>query len=177
MTRRRRVLAVVYGGIVCTALAIPGLVGTAAAASAPVIAPGQEELLAAMVGKGAALPEGCKLTGGDVEYHTVKATYACLGGEVVFELTHPAKAARSATLTERFALQVRSGSPPAGLAAAIEQLIRAREAGFEWTMLEVKPEPASARWPALAGAALVAATIAGWALWRRRSAAPSAPQA
>lgn len=171
MTGNRRPIPAAATTVFSLVLVAFVLATVAEAATAPVIAPGQEEMLAAMVGKGAQLPGDCKLTGGEVAYDTVKATYACPGGEVVLELTHPTKAGSGATRTERFALQVRSGSPPPGLPAAIETLIRAREGTFEWTMLEVKPEASSTTWASGAGATLVAVTILGWLVWRRRAAA------
>ena len=53
------------------------------AAGEPVIPPGQDDLLAAMLGTGATLPGDCKLAGGQVHYATVNATYTCPGGQVV----------------------------------------------------------------------------------------------
>ena len=63
-------------------------------AYAQIIAPGQEELLAGMLGKGAQLPGGCALTGGAVDYDVVHATYRCPYGDVAIDLSHPG--ARSA---------------------------------------------------------------------------------
>src|SRR5947208_3265485 len=85
----------------------------------PVIPPGQEELLADMLGRGATLPGQCSFANGGVERTTVKAAYTCPGGEVVFELHHPSKAPAGATQTARFAVTVRAGSPPAGMAEAL----------------------------------------------------------
>jgi len=146
----------------------------------PAIPPGQEALLATMLGKGAALPEECKLTAGDVQHTIVKATYQCAGGEVVFELIHPSQASASAAHTERFALRVLSGSPPAALREALTALIRAGESTFVWQM----PAPgAGRRQPpvglaaaALAGAALAGVAVLAW-LWRRRRARAAAPAA
>ena len=47
------------------------------------IPPGQEALVGAMLGSGAALPGDCKLVSGNLEKTTIKATYTCPGGEVV----------------------------------------------------------------------------------------------
>jgi hypothetical protein len=100
----------------------------------PMIPPGQEELLLAMLGKGMTLA-GCTLTGGEVVYTTITATYACAGGPAVFELSHPSTAARSAIQTAQFALTLQSGSPPRSLADALVSLIRSREDAFEWEIL------------------------------------------
>jgi hypothetical protein len=100
----------------------------------PAIGPGQEELVAGMLGKGATLPGACELTDGHTEYSVVTATYVCGGlGVVVLELIHPRHAAPSTTQTEHFAIAVESGSPPESLTDAIAALIRARESDFEWT--------------------------------------------
>src|SRR5438067_326947 len=59
----------------------------------PAIPPGQEQLVAGMLGRGMALPQ-CTLISGSVEYTVIKATYHCLGGGVVaLELGHPRTAA------------------------------------------------------------------------------------
>jgi hypothetical protein len=100
--------------------------------AAPVIPVGQEELLAAMLGKGTALPDGCKLESGDVAESVVRATYSCPSGTVVYELAHPGSAGTDATRTEQFAITVDSGSPPPALTLALESSIRARERAFVW---------------------------------------------
>jgi hypothetical protein len=101
----------------------------------PVVPPGQEELLSAMLGRGAALPDGCKFAGGDADGPIIRATYTCPTGEVVFEVVHPSNAAEAATQTERFAIAVQSGSPPTELADTLASLIHSREADFEWVWL------------------------------------------
>ena len=141
-----------------------------AAADDPVITAGQDELLAAMLGKGATLPDHCELKDGQVERTTVKAIYACPGGEVVFQLTHPSNAPATAARTERFAIALVSGSPPAALAPALESLIRAKEGAFEWKSLQPPAEGRSPKRITLGAAGLLAALVLGWLLWRRRSA-------
>lgn len=98
----------------------------------PAIAAGQEDLLAAMLGREASLPDGCSFTGAGVDYTLVKATYACPGGQVVFTLTYPGKATAAAIRTTQFALTLQGGSPPDSLTDALVALIRAREDAFEW---------------------------------------------
>jgi len=136
----------------------------------PVIPAGQEELLAAMLGKGAALPGGCKLDAGDVDRSSIKATYACSEGNVVFQLTHPSNAPAKATHTTHFAITLLSGTPPAGLAEAVEQLVRSREGTFEWKQGHTKSKPMSASHLAVGAVALVAIIAIGWLLRRRTSA-------
>ena len=120
-------------------IAVPLLLAVLAAppARAQVIPPGQEELLGAMLGKGAQLPDGCALADGLIDGDAVRATYHCPYGEVVLQLSHPSEHAPQATVTKQFALSVVSGSPRHDLLAAIEALIRAKEPAFEWSMLSV----------------------------------------
>ncbi len=134
----------------------------------PVIPAGQEDLLALMLGWGAALPGPCSLKSAGVDYAIINATYACPAGEVVFQLSHPSKAPAKATLTERFAIIQLSGSAPPGLADALAALIRSREAAFEWKWLASPPKPVS-RAPVLFAAAglLAIAVLVLWALRRR----------
>lgn len=107
----------------------------APAESAPfqyVIPPGQEELLADMLGRGQTLPGGCTFTNGQIEKTAVVGTYTCSGGEVVAELQHPSLAPADAPHTATFALVVRKGALPADLSAALLERIGAREGGFQW---------------------------------------------
>ena len=130
-----------------------------------VIPPGQEGLLAEMLGQGTTLPEQCKLAGGEVDHSLIKATYACPGGEVVFELRHPSTAPAGATQTARFAITLLRGSPPAGLADALTSRIRSREMAFEWKSLG--PRRSSSVLVLLAAAGILGLALLGWALWRR----------
>jgi hypothetical protein len=109
-----------------------------------VIAAGQEEMLAAMVGQGATLPGQCTFDRGDVDRTWIKSTYKCPGGEVVFELRHPDKAPAGATQTAKFAIILQSGSPPPGLVDALVSLVRSRETAFEWKSTVVTPPKGSA---------------------------------
>src|SRR5690349_17278261 len=108
-----------------------------APARAQVIPPGQEELLGAMLGKGAPLPDGCAPADGVIDGDAVRATYHCASGDVVLQLSHSSARTPQSTVTRQFALTVLSGSPRRDLLAAIEALIRARESEFEWSMLSV----------------------------------------
>lgn len=119
-------------GLFCALLAAPALAAEEPATpGSPMIPPGQEDLIAAMLGKGVTLA-GCTLSAGEVIYTTIKATYACPGGEAVFEFSHPSTASREAIQTGQFAIMLKSGSPPRSLADALVSLIRSQEEAFEW---------------------------------------------
>ena len=121
--------------LLCALLLAPALAADRPpVAPNPMIPPGEEEVLAEMLGRGVPLA-GCVLTGAAVEYTIVKATYACPDGEAVFEFTHPSAAPASAIRTAQFAFTLQSGSPPHSLADALVSLIRSREDAFEWEWL------------------------------------------
>jgi hypothetical protein len=99
-----------------------------------VIPSGAEPLLADMLGSGVTLPGGCTFGDGQVARTSVRATYACGSEQVVLELLHPSVAPASGVRTERFAVTVKSGTPPRELVKAVADRVRAREAGFQWTV-------------------------------------------
>jgi hypothetical protein len=105
---------------------------TEAEVSRPAVPPGQEDLLLEMLGKGANLPDGCKLKAGEIDHTVIEATYDCPLGEVVLELAHPSEAHDTDKETEQFVFTVLSGSPPVNLADAVGDLIRSHEGEFEW---------------------------------------------
>ena len=100
-----------------------------------VIPAGQEELIAEMLGRGEALPGGCRFAGGQVAEPGIRATYACADREVVLELRHPRDAATAVARTAQFAIVPLRGTPPAGLVGALVSRIRWREGAFQrsWT--------------------------------------------
>ena len=130
---------IVCGSIVTITLA--GLLRASALESGalpydePVVPVGQEELLSTMLGRGAALPDGCKFAGGGADGPLIRSTYACPSGEVVYHVVHPDNATDSAIQTERFAIMVESGAPPTSLAEALASLLRSHEGEFEWAWL------------------------------------------
>ncbi len=133
------------GALLCVLLLGVWMVGVdkVCAAGEPTIPAGQEQLLAGMLGQGAALPGGCRFSAGNVEHSAVRAVYACKDGEFAFELTHPSKAGRAAVLTAKFAVTPQSESSPDILTAALVTLIRSRENDFEWASSGgAKPEQA-----------------------------------
>src|SRR5207302_9239562 len=107
---------------VIRALVFVGLVFGAAPVLAQVILPGQEDVLAAMLGSGVALPDGCTFADGQVERTIVRATYRCPSGDVIIELSHRGVSDPRAIRTERFVLSVIAGSPPDHLLGALEAL-------------------------------------------------------
>ncbi len=139
--------------------------------SGAVIPPGQEDLLAEMLGRGATLPGQCEFDGGQADGPTLHATYKCATGEVVFELRHPGKAPANAIETKQFAITLQSGQPPDGLADALATLIRSHEATFEWKWVGPKPKPFSPVVVVLTAAGLIACVVLGWVLYRRPRAA------
>jgi MYXO-CTERM domain-containing protein len=144
-----------------------------------VIPPGQEALLADMLGQGAALPGECRFAGGKVEGRSALVTYNCSAGEIVIELHHPSAAPVGATRTERFAVAVRRGSPAPGMVEAVVSRIRSREGEFKWLLLEPPRTPSDA--PArsstlflIAAFGLLAIAVLAWVRRRKRAATPSA---
>jgi hypothetical protein len=101
----------------------------------PAIPPGEERLIASMLGR-ARLVRDCKLISGGVEYTIIKATYDCPRGHVSLELGHPASATDESTQTGKFAITLLSGSPPPGFQDAVLSLIQSRETHFVWTWAE-----------------------------------------
>lgn len=112
--------------------AVAAASGPAMAQAPAVIPPGQEPLLADMLGKGASLPGDCAWAGATVEQTRVVSWYTCAGARVEVELRHPADAPPGATRTDRFAVRARGASSPPGLVDALAARIRAREAEFQW---------------------------------------------
>jgi hypothetical protein len=98
----------------------------------PIIAPGQEGVAAEMLGRGETVADRCRLTDGAIGPLVVRAVYRCGADDVVIELRHPSKMASDGIRTDRFAISVTSGSPPADLLPSLTARVRAKEAGFEW---------------------------------------------
>jgi len=140
---------------------VPPLTGPQA-----VIPPGREDMLAEMLGRGATLPGNCTFTGGQIDRTSVKASYTCPGGAVVFELRHPSLTQSGAVETEKFAVILQSGSPPSGFAEELGARIRSREGPFEWKWLGVSPTRFSRLGVIIAAAVIGAGAL--WLLLRRR---------
>lgn len=165
---RNRALAVAAS----VALLLAWAAATAAADTA-VVPAGKEDLLADMLGRGAALPDGCKFTAGHVEQAVVSGTYDCAGGTVVVELRQLNSAGTAARQTAKFDLVVQRGTAPGALLDALQSRVRAGEAGFDWVAPQARVRPAAdeppPRWIALVEL-LYALLLAGVlvALWRER---------
>lgn len=142
----------------------------------PFIPPGHEELLAAMLGAGAALPGDCKFAGGAVQHTVAKGTYACSGGEVMVELAHPSRAGRDAVVTEEFAITATRGTPPPELIPALAARVREREGEFEWQWTAGRSGDAGAAATSwilpLAILSLFGLALLGWLLRRRATPGP-----
>ena len=105
----------------------------------PAIPPGEEEVIAAMLGRGMALHD-CTLISGGVQYTVIKARYNCFpGNEVTLELGHPRNATLPSIQTGQFAITIQSGTPPPGFQDALASLVRSREGAFEWSWPEYDP--------------------------------------
>jgi hypothetical protein len=152
----------------------PPDVDAARASERYVIAPGTETLLGEMLGKGEALPGGCKLTDGKIERTAVLGTYTCGDAEVVLQMLHPEQAPPGGVRTERFAVGAKSGTPPAGLVEAIADRIRAREATFNWTDVGgdgAQKASGANRW--LLASIIAAAALLAFRVLRRRAPQPT----
>lgn len=127
----------IRGSAACAAFCL-ALVGASLAAAddnEPVVPPGQDNLLAAMLGRGLQLPDGCAFGNGVADGAVVRVSYACPYGDVVFALVHPTSPWASDVQTDRFALTLQNGTPSDALVGALMSLIRAREGAFQWIAL------------------------------------------
>ena len=109
-----------------------GTIATADRGSHTVVLPGQEELIADIVGSGVTLPGGCQFTGGNID-DTVRAHYACDTGPVTIQLSHRGTASSAVAETTYFRIRVIEGSPPPDLVEALVARTRAREENVRWT--------------------------------------------
>ena len=109
----------------------------------PLIRPGQEEVIARMLGRGEVLPGGCRFAQGGIEDNIVRATYACDASQLTVHMAHPSKAPDGALRTRDFAIVPVDGSAPPGFLAALTERVRRHEPEFEW-LLEAGPVPSSA---------------------------------
>jgi len=96
------------------------------------IPPGHEELFAAMLGRGAPLPDGCTFATGQIEPTLVRGVYSCSGDRVVVELRHPSAAPADADRTAKIAIVTTEGKPPTALLTTLRERIREREGAFAW---------------------------------------------
>jgi hypothetical protein len=104
----------------------------APAAAAPVIGPGQDQLLGRLLQLDGA-PGGCKVATVSVDKDHVSASYTCAGMSVPLELHHPATARPAALKTERFAVVAPGAAPPVDLLRDLEKSLRAGEGAWVWS--------------------------------------------
>lgn len=175
------------GRLLCACAAM-ALMGSPPAAASPrelaVIPPGYEELLAAMLGRGADSCGGCAFAGAAIERELIRARYACADREVAVELRHPGAAPQALLRTERFAVVAARGEVPALLLEELERRLRAREVEFEWSTIPIAADGEEEtsyyatiqRALSIATLVLVSAAALGWLSWRRwRHPAPPSP--
>lgn len=115
-------------------------------AKTAVVPPGQEALLANILGQGSAFPGPCAFASGSIDGGAIRGVYACPRGEVGLELHEPSQATASVAETDKFAISlVRGGPPPAEFVDALRSHIAARESAFEWQWVSPhdEAEPAS----------------------------------
>src|SRR5262249_49477215 len=111
----------------------------------PLIQPGQEEVIARMLGRGETLPGSCTLADGQIT-GIISATYSCANGMTRLQLVHPSRAPDDALRTREFAVSLVEGSPPPGLLDAVAGHVRGNERDFEW-QLEAPPETSPEQMP------------------------------
>jgi hypothetical protein len=139
------------------------------AVSIAVVPAGQDELFAEIFGRGEVLPGECRWLRGEGDGRTVRTTYGCPDGEVVFELRHPSQLKSPTFRTKKFAGVLLAGLPPAGLADALRARIEDREAAFEWAWISAPPRRYSRG--VLMVVVPLLALIALWSMLRRRRSA------
>lgn len=120
-------------------IALSLLVGLAHAEA--VIPPGQDDLVAAMLGGGRVLANGCRLSSGSVEKTYVVGHYDC--GPATFEIElRSIDDSSNGPRTTKFVI-VAHDAPPA-LVDDVRRLVLANESGFRWfTPAETKPAPSA----------------------------------
>lgn len=124
------------------------------------IPPGQEDLLADMLGRGVPLPGPCRWDGASVESVRIRARYVCdrSASREELILVHPTVAPPDAVRTARFALIDPRHALPAAVITEIASRVRAREARWMWSLPESASDPG--RWPAGIRATLAAMLVA-----------------
>jgi hypothetical protein len=154
------------------------LVAPAMAAPGHVVPPGQEDLVAGMLGRGELL-DGCRLIEVDMQPEAVVGTYRCEGSgdPIAVVLGHPSSGHGAAFTTAKFAVSVR-GPAPTGLLDALRSRITEREAAWPWLetggagrspSADVQAEGGGRIWlpPAASGVAMLLVVAAGLVRARR----------
>lgn len=138
-----------------------------------IIPPGQDEIVAQMLGRDAALPSGCVWAGASVAESKVTTTYKCASETHVFELRRPEEGPEGAPRTAKFAVVPVERSAPPELLDAIVARVRAGEGAFRWAEAERKrpglsTAPTSKRRAVWLGALLAALAVVLLVVWRSR---------
>lgn len=124
--------------------------GTPTRPGAPlVIPPGQEALVATMMGVPPALASRCRLDHASVDHTFMTAYYRCdaVASVVTIEARQLSDAPAAALRTERFALVPGAGVPPE-LFSAVTRQVRADESRWRWvSLMPTRDADARARGP------------------------------
>ncbi|HEX9051130.1 MAG TPA: SGNH/GDSL hydrolase family protein [Anaeromyxobacter sp.] len=116
--------------------------------------PGQEDQVAGLLGRGAALTGGCAWRSASIDHDRVIARYDCGGRAVDVQLVHASVAPRGAHVAGSTAL-VAGPDAPRALVDALEARLRARGADLGWIASSgdvAPPPPAPAHsWTSVAG--------------------------
>ena len=99
-----------------------------------VIPPGEEQVVADMLGRGAGL-QYCALVSGGIRDNVISGVYNCVGNEVRVELANPRNATATSIQTGQFAVTVQ-GSPTAGFQDDLVARVRSAEGSFQWARPE-----------------------------------------
>jgi hypothetical protein len=124
-------------GAWAVAAAVTLLVSTLAGAEARyVIAPGHEDLVADLLGRGEQIGPACRLVEVQMAKATIQGAYACdgLSSSAVVILRHPSAAGPPAAFTTLHFSVAPLGTVPEALLSALRARIVAREAPWQWAV-------------------------------------------
>ncbi|MCC6214078.1 MAG: hypothetical protein IT376_04370 [Polyangiaceae bacterium] len=145
------------------------------ASASPVIPPGQDAVLGALVGAGQPDVGGCRLVSADAEKVRIEATYDCAGARVGVVLHHRSAAVEALAESEQFRVATAPGSapPPPALVAGVLERVRQHEQRFRWLGADSgerlsAPPPAHVPPSLLVGGLGLLALLAGGGVAARR---------
>ncbi|MBI5477763.1 MAG: hypothetical protein HY906_02840 [Deltaproteobacteria bacterium] len=117
------------------------LQATVARAQSYVIPPGQEALLAEMLGREAALPDGCRWARASIDLSVATSHYLCgsPARAVSLILRHQQAPVAAGVATRHFVIGRGEGSPPDALLAAVAERVRANEGRWRWAKVTEPP--------------------------------------
>lgn len=99
-----------------------------------VLVPGQDELIARMLGKDE-LVDACRFSGGVADGATIRAFYKCAAVDLEVEVVHRDAATWRMTRTEHLGIRVLNGSAPDGFMTALSARLRRHEAELRWNQI------------------------------------------